>query len=562
MKKYRHNRMYALADQLKRGPRRLRLRQLLQIDFLLSAVEPDKEYPYEFVCHALTGYRTPDCGDGNGRFLDGESLISDLVALGEELSADARLSAEHWPEPLFGVEELAARLNVSTKTIFRWRRRGMAGWRFRGADERLRLFFPERCIRGFVGRNVELVNHGSGFSQLTSAERAQIVERARELAGVGEPTINAAAKVIAGETARAVETIRQVLRTHDEAHPRDGIFTRSAPDLDGSAQRLVIWEAHVDGVPIETLAERFEQPVGTIYATITHMRARALRAQRIEFIASEEFEAADAEKRILKATMPSRLRQPVATDSRRIPSQLPPYLASLFQIPLLTREGERVLFRKMNYLKYRAQLLIRKLDPETATAVELDRIEELLDSASRVKNEIVQANLRLVVSIARKHVTANLDLFELISDGNVSLMRAVEKFDYRRGFKFSTYGSWAIANNFARSIAQHHRDRGRYQTDREDLLNTADPRGAEEPADSNLDLMRRTIDQMLARLDERERLILRERYGLGDHGQPQTLVQIGRRFGLSKERIRQLAAQAMVKLRHELEPDVARLLGA
>ena len=82
----------------------------------------------------------------------------------------------------------------------------------------------------------------------------------------------------------------------------------------------------------------------------------------------------------------------------------------------------------------------------------MDRIDRLAEESLRTKNQIVQANLRLVVSIAKRHVTASEDFFGLVSDGNMSLIRAVEKFDYSRGNKFSTYASWAIMKNFARTI--------------------------------------------------------------------------------------------------------------
>ena len=91
----------------------------------------------------------------------------------------------------------------------------------------------------------------------------------------------------------------------------------------------------------------------------------------------------------------------------------------------------------------------------------MDQIEGLYDQSVAVKNEIISANLRLVVSIAKRHVSPGENFFELVSDGNISLIRAVEKFDYARGNKFSTYASWAIMKNYARTIPDElrHRDR-------------------------------------------------------------------------------------------------------
>jgi RNA polymerase sigma factor (sigma-70 family) len=562
MERFRLPSIRLLAAQLLRGPKRLRLRQLLGIEFVLSVVEPRKTYPYDFVCHALTGFRSADSSGADGRLLDGESLVCDLAALAEELSEDARLASDQWPERVYAVGDVAQRFDVSTKTVFRWRRRGLVGWRFRCSDGRGRLLFPDRCVRRFVAQNAGLVTRGSSFSQLTKSERQQIVARAAELVGTGHRTVNSVARTIAREVGRAVETIRLILKHYDEAHPGTGIFNRSLLDVPVDDQRLAVWEAYVDGAGVPALARRFGKPVAWIYRTITQMRARELRSRTVELVWSSEFQEPDADERILHLGAPVPLWQELSPAEQRVPGQLPPYLANLFRIPLLTPAGEVVLFRKMNYLKFKAQARIEQLDPETARPAELDRIEALLDEAAGIKNQIVQANLRLVVSIAKRHLRAGQDLFELISDGNMSLIRAADKFDYTRGFKFSTYASWAVIKNYARSIPEQRRHGERYQTGREELFDAVGALEPEEAEGDYLAALRGTVDRMLATLDIRERSIIRQRYGLDERGQPQTLEQIGRRFGVSKERIRQLEARAMTKLRGGFEADVERLLGA
>ena len=157
-----------------------------------------------------------------------------------------------------------------------------------------------------------------------------------------------------------------------------------------------------------------------------------------------------------------------------MPSGLPPYLASLYEVPLLTRKQEAHLFRKMNYLKYKAGRLRAKLDPARPKRSLMDQIERLYDEAVSTKNQIIRANLRLVVSIAKRHVGPTQNFFELVSDGNMSLMRAVEKFDYGRGNKFSTYASWAIMKNFARTIPDEHRHHDRFRTSQPEMFTTTE----------------------------------------------------------------------------------------
>ena len=560
MSNYRSSVIADLASQLQRGPTRLRLRHLSGIEFLLSVIESDKSYPFDFVQHALTGYRRAGVQqNGEAATLRGAALRSDLVLLAEELSANGQICAACWNDRVWSVSDLANRFDVSTKTIFRWHKRGLLGWRFRFDDRRIRLAFPERSVRRFVAENIDLVNRGSSFSQLTEKERDTIIARATELAGDENITVNSVAKTISSESGRAVETIRLILKAHDEAHPRNGIFNRSKLHVPADDIRLRVWEAYVDGADVKSLAARFGRGVRAIYSIITEMRARDLKSRPIEYIPSEEFDLSDAE-RICLGDPTLQTVAAECTPERRIPRELPPYLQQLFRIPLLNKEQEVALFRKLNYMRFAAAKRLEAIDPESTTATELDRVEEMVAEANRVKNQITQANLRLVVSIARRHANPRVDFFELVSDGNISLMRAVDKFDYSRGFKFSTYGSWAIMKNFARSLPEDKTHKNRYQTGRDELLdNTAQP-GIDECESDQLVAMRRTVEHMLEMLEDRDREILRLRFGLDNHGEAQTLEQLGNHFGVSKERIRQLEKRAMESLRGTFAHEADTLL--
>ena len=352
MYKYRSSVIADLAAQLKRGPRRLSLRQLCGIEFVLSVIEGGGSYPCDFLVHALTGFRARRGAEAGGSELLSEDVIrTDMVTLAEDISAHADIPTDCWPENVHTVSELARRFDVSTKTIFRWHRRGLIGWRLRFADRRVRLAFADRCVRRFVARNIELVHRGSSFSQLTKAERQWIIARARQLADDGKRTVNAVAKTVAGETDRAVETIRLILKSYDAAHPRTGVFNRSSLEVDADDERMKIWEAYLDGVSIGRLAKRFGRPVARVYRTITEMRARELKSRPIEFVSSTEFGAPDAADLITNdpvAAAPTNGPPP----NRRIPADLPPYLRQLFRISLLTPAGEAALFRKFSYLKY------------------------------------------------------------------------------------------------------------------------------------------------------------------------------------------------------------------
>src|SRR6056297_3217675 len=180
----------------------------------------------------------------------------------------------------------------------------------------------------------------------------------------------------------------------------------------------------------------------------------------------------------------------------------------------------------------------------------MDRIEALYEQAVKVKNLIVQSNLRLVVSIAKRHGGKVDDLFTLISDGNMSLIRAAEKFDYARGNKFSTYASWAIMKNFARTIPSEFKHRDRFRTTTEELFLARQDERLDPYVEENAQRLRqREVSRILGRLDEREQKIISARFGLSRGSEPLTLKEVGEEMGVTKERIRQLESRALTKLR-------------
>jgi len=310
-------------------------------------------------------------------------------------------------------------------------------------------------------------------------------------------------------------------------------------------QKQEIFQAYKRGVSVADLAKKYGRTRSSIYRIISEVRAKRVLETPIEYIYSPEFDQPDAEKVILGP--PPQVEKKQSTV--KPPPGLPPYLASLYSIPLLTREEEVYYFRKMNYLKYKAAKLRERIDPTRPKASELAELEKLLDEATEIKNFLIRSNLRLVVSIAKRHIRANTNFFEMVSDGNMSLIRAIEKFDYTKGNKFSTYASWAIMKNYARSIPAEHTRLDRFRTGHDEIFqNSSDDRTSQYEEELINQQQRQLIEEILGQLDPRERDIITYRFGL-DYGEPQTLEQVGRRFGVTKERIRQIEARALRKLR-------------
>ena len=291
------------------------------------------------------------------------------------------------------------------------------------------------------------------------------------------------------------------------------------------------------------------------------------------------------------------------------------YLTDIGQYPLLTKDDEVRLAQAIEGgVAARAEMDATK----TLTVARKRELKRSIKQGDDAERTFVQSNLRLVVSIAKKYQASGLPLLDLIQEGNLGLMHAVEKFDWRKGFKFSTYATWWIRQAITRGIAntgrtirlpvhagdtlarlQKARSRlelkyGRPATLAElakevempedkvtealrfaaeplslseplredgdaELGDVVEDRSAEQPFEvAATALLPEEIQRLLAPLDEREREILRLRFGLDGKGEPRTLEEVGEHFNLTRERIRQIEARAMSKLRHPSSDTGAR----
>jgi RNA polymerase primary sigma factor len=239
------------------------------------------------------------------------------------------------------------------------------------------------------------------------------------------------------------------------------------------------------------------------------------------------------------------------------------YLKEIGRVPLLSRDEEVAFARQIRESQQAARRLKNpELDDEHRLQLEQDVYE-----GQEARRRLIEANSRLVVSIAKKYLGRGVSLLDLIQEGNIGLIRAVEKFDYQRGFKFSTYATWWIRQAITRAIA----DQGRtirvpvHMRIAQRPLSLEQPVGDEQntflgdfiedetslsPGESaTWALLREQMEEILASLTPREGYILRLRFGLRD-GHIYTLEEVGQKFGVTRERIRQIEAKALHRLRH------------
>lgn len=546
-----------LLMDLRFGPERQRVSQLNCAEKLYHLVNVEQMYPFEFVCFQITGYRPKENAE---ELIGGVDLESDLRNFIMILSSDLSLVANGG---VLTYNDIAERFDVSLRTVERWRKKGLIARRYVFDDGVKKIGFEQSSLGKFIEKNPQLVEKAGSFKRLGKKEKDWVAKQAKALAREKRLSRAEVISHIAGEMGRARDTIRRVLIEAEKAN--GSLFERTAGLLDGKTQKE-IFQLFADGVSVEDLAKQFGRGRSTIYRIVNKRRLRALKKIRIEFIDSAEFVEDGAQEKILAKSL--NLNATDITDdiieSHITPGQLSSYIETVKNIPALKREAEVELFRRYNFLKYLASIERAKISGAVDISKGINKVEDYLERAQRIRKVLIETNLRLAITIANRHSGRGENMADLISEGNIALMRAIEKFDYGRGFRFATYASWVIAKDFARIIpAEAMRPDRAGQMDIDGL--PGDMRRHSMPEIEAVEKAHYSLEDVIANnLTEREQYIIKNHFGLmnpasvkKDH---KSLQKIGDEIGLSKERIRQIELIALQKLRQCLSDQEFELL--
>jgi RNA polymerase sigma factor (sigma-70 family) len=558
MKDYRLPALRQLKEQQVRfAPVDARLGQLDRMEKLLSEISPSKKYPYQYVCYRITDFRT----DANPNLLiEGKELEHDLQLFIEDLNNTVPpVPAEKLSEPMLTLDQVSKNLKVSTKTVSRWRDKGLVTRKVI-TNGRRKVAVRQSLLSRFLEQHKEDVEKGAKFSQMTDEERAAIINRARRLAKANPDRFMDICRRVAKKFGRSVEAVRYTIKRHDQMQA-DPVFPQQRAQMKDD-DRSAIYSSFRRGISVEALANKFQRTRTAVLRIVNEVRAHRLLKEPVAYINTPELEEANTKKAAeILGAMPKQDEYLLAQAKLKAQNHagVPVELLPLYANPLLTKEQEEHMSRKMNYLKHQARQLQKSIDPDKARAGDMDRLEELLKQSQKVKDQLINANMRLVASIAKKHARPTDNFFELLSDGNLSLIKAVEKFDYSRGNKFSTYASWAIMKNYARSLPDEKTKRDRFLTGADEIFDgVADSRTDEQRELLTAESKKQQVHELLDRLDERERRIMQLRYGInGERGL--TLEQVGQREGITKERVRQIEARGLSKLKTLAEEGIGEM---
>ncbi len=314
-------------------------------------------------------------------------------------------------------------------------------------------------------------------------------------------------------------------------------------------------------VSVVDAGDRGTSPVRRALSTEDEKLLNQIMSQEQDFIDSPAFYESDAEPKIYDnapeiAKPDTTWYHPVMDD---LSSSRTRTVKSTQQV-ILTGAEEKVLFHQFNYARYRVWKLQQDVWASPSRKPTRDQADEILRwyrKSERIREQIAETNLALVLAMAKRTRMSEVDFADLVSEGNMALLRAVDKFDAGRGYKFSTYACRAILKAFSRQGMKLSKYRQRFPTDFDPKLersNFLEVKRADFERDA-ADEVKRIVIENRADLTDVERTVIEHRFGLesGENERPMTLEQVGQIIGVTKERVRQIQNKAMEKIRAKLE---------
>jgi len=290
---------------------------------------------------------------------------------------------------------------------------------------------------------------------------------------------------------------------------------------------------------------------------IVKARVEALLGENYAFMDSEFFKQRGVEKQLFDFEVEPQL--PMTSWYQPTREEIADQLTGTPQ--LMKGPEERLMFLRFNYAKLRLSRLQKRILKEGLTKETAEQFLEWHRRFEHFREYLVRTNLALVLAMAKRTRLGDVDFAEIVSEGNMALLRAVDKFNVDRGFKFSTYACRAILKAFSRTAMKSSRHRTRFPVEFEPDLEKSDwaDRKRDQVEEDCVDELKQIVDRNLAELSDVEQTVIRRRFNWQQQEEnPLTLEEVGKIIGVTKERVRQIQNKALLKIKSVMEDGVLR----
>jgi|GEM_PF-3459807 len=575
----------ALLAQQKYTPAPAKLKQLEACETIAQLIEPKKTYPYDFVCYKLTGYQPKQRAEDE--VICGEILLTDLAIYALTISKSLDLTKAHFLEQLYTVETLAQHMRVSTKSVDRWRKKGLVGRYVLLEGPRKTVCFTSETVKAFITKHQHQIGDGQKYAHLSQDNTDRIIKHLYRWSNRFPNLRQQAVAQIAKKEKRATEIINKILMQHEKVS-QQLLFCPRPKGISVAIQEKII-SHNLAGKDYKAIALALDIESSIVKWVLKNAICHKLKHQPIKFIHDDSFSNARHHHQILNAppqlfphnileyiegtgnvnkagktyqAVLKQIKEPNTTTPSR--SILNNYILDICNHDILSTDQAFFLFRKYNFLKYQGTEQQKMLNIDNPQSTLIRQLQTTLGSIKTIKNILIQHNLRLVLSVARKHTQNDNEMLDMISEGNIILIKAIDTFNFTRDVKFSTYGTYAIVKQFAtfKSRANQHAHRNK-QSDT--IIEAIEALTKTDENQNNLSKARETLYNALdSQLETREKIVLCKYFGLDEHNtptlttpavKPMSFKQIGDQIGLSKERVRQVYTIALEKLRTVIPMD-------
>ena len=531
-----------LYRQLKYASPETRIRQMNAAEKLVEDIDGRQLYPEDFIIFRITTYRPRS--DQTPPMLVGEALMSDLINLVQCLSDSLDLPPDFNGRSPALLQDTASRLNISTKTVQRYRKRGLVCHYVLFPDQAKRLVCFEDSISRFVNRNQSRLRRASEFTRIEETTEQQIIRQARELHAREGLSLNEIAQQLAGLQGRAHETVRLLLKRHDQ-RAEEPIFDERGPLTQRDIG--VIFRARRFGVPVAMLARRFSKGAPAIHRAINRRRRELLKSLDLSYVKMSTFDLEDAASVILSAPavvsgLGNRLE---CTDALILIKQSRNALA-------LDESDEDALVAGYHFLKKQAAEAIALLQDAPNTR-SLDEVETHLRWASALKGRLLSSGIPYAMKVIEQTLHKPLErhpadeIVHLIEIAFQVISRCIESLDpVGRRQKLAKVGAHAL--DMALSALHQSKPSGRAAVRHEagsiPLVNFYRQIC---PWQSFLE-PRPGLENLLDQLAPGDRAAITLRYGY-EGGPPHTIDALAKKLGLSPQRATRLVQKMEAELR-------------